>query len=627
MVRRAKLEDNRGHCLVLRLGLRGKDVSVESDLIEKLTVLNHIAETLNQAVDVHSVLGQTLEHLVKLMGLETGWIFLQDPAAQERWWGQGYVLAAHYNLPPALDLESAEAWERGCDCQDLCSRSCLTEAYNVMRCGRLGDAHGDRQGLAMHASAPLRSGDRILGILNVAGEEQSLFTPQALALLTNVGSQIGVALERARLFDLLQERRVHEQTMLLAFSSQLLGRPHLDDLMDYLVEQVPTMLQADACTLLLPNGQPGVVDVRAAGGWRADPVVEGRRITADEWTGPGLVMRTQKPLLVDDVSQDPSTRWMPDWLRAEGFRGHAGVPLIAGGHSIGVLLVSSRQPRTLDGNEMRLLRLLANQAAMAIEKARLHQEEVKGQGLERELAVAKQIQLSLLPQAAPVVPGWEFVAFYQPARSVGGDFYDFFMLPGDPGSLGLVIADVAGKGMPAALFMALGRTTVRTAALGGRSPSAALERANEWILNDSWTELFLTAFYAALDTRSGRLVYARAGHNPPLWLRAVTGESEELTASGIALGMFGGITLQERGIDIMPGDLLVLYTDGVTEAMDASGQPFGEERLRRLVTAQAGVGAQQALAAVVEAVEAHTGGVPLSDDITLLVVKRSVADG
>jgi sigma-B regulation protein RsbU (phosphoserine phosphatase) len=290
-------------------------------------------------------------------------------------------------------------------------------------------------------------------------------------------------------------------------------------------------------------------------------------------------------------------------------------------------MVSSRQPRTLDGNEMRLLSLLANQAAMAIEKARLHQEEVKGQVLERELAVAKQIQLSLLPQATPIVAGWEFAAFYRPARSVGGDFYDFFTLPGDPGSLGLVIADVAGKGMPAALFMALGRTTVRTAALGGRSPSAALERANEWILNDSWTELFLTAFYAALDIRSGRLVYARAGHNPPLLLRAASGEPEELTARGVALGMFGGITLKEREIGIMPGDLLLLYTDGVTEAMDASGQPFGEERLRTLLAAQAGVGAQEALEAVVEAVEACTSGVPLSDDMTLLVVKRSVAGG
>ena len=133
---------------------------------------------------------------------------------------------------------------------------------------------------------------------------------------------------------------------------------------------------------------------------------------------------------------------------------------------------------------------------------------------------------------------------------VGGDFYDFFELPGEPGQLGMVIADVTDKGVPAALFMALSRTLIRTTALSGRSPGAALSRANQLILRDSQTNTFVSTFYAALDTHGGKLAYANAGHNPPLWLQVATGELRELAARGIVLGLFYDIDLEEREISV-----------------------------------------------------------------------------
>lgn len=598
----------------------------ENGLIEKLTKLNYIAETLNRAVDVRGVLDDALAHLVKLMGLETGWIFVKDPTAQERWWGPGFVLAAHHNLPPALALDNAQAWERGCDCQEMCNEACLNQAHNEIRCGRLASVPGDRRGLAVHASAPLSSGDRILGILNVAGPDWASFSPEALALLTNVGTQIGVALERARLFDLTQERRIGEQAALLDFSNQLLSRLDLDELLDYLVKRVGRVLQADACALLLPDTEPGVLDFRAASGWRVDPVAQGYRVPADEQSGPGLAMGTQQPFQVQDFEEHNPTDWRPDWLPVEGFRGHAVVPLITEGRSVGSLMIDSRQPRLLDENEIRLLRLMANQAAIALEKVRLHHEEVKGHGLERELEVGQQIQLSLLPKAPPVVPGWEFSTFYQPARLVGGDFYDFFELPGEPRRLGIVIADVAGKGVPAALYMALCRTVIRTVALNGYSPVDVLTRANKLILNDSRSELFLTAFYATLDTHSGRLIYARAGHNPPLWWQAATGQVQALDVPGIVIGAFSEIELEERQIDMAPGDSLLFYTDGVTEAMDDHRREFGDERLRAIAAAQTNASAEELVETVVSAARAHSGDAPQSDDMTLIGVRRCPVD-
>jgi len=598
-------------------------MSSESDLIEKLTTLNHIAETLNQAADVKSVLNQALAELIKLMGLETGWIFLKDPAAPDDPEGGGYVLAAHHNLPPALTIDKADVWGTGCTCQGLQGKGELDKAYNQVHCSRLASVGGDRRGLVTHASTPLRSGDHVLGILNVAAPDWASFKPEALTLLTNVGNQIGVALERARLFDLVQERRIHEQAALLDFSSQLLGRLDLDELMRYLVEEVRQMLQADASALLLPDEEPGVLDFRAASGWHVDPVAERRQVSAEEGNGLALAMRTQRPFLEEDMGKSDLASSLPDWLRAEGFRGHAVVPLLAEGRSIGALVIDSRQPRRLDESELRLLRLMANQAAIAVEKARLHQQEVKGQGLEKELAIGQQIQLSLLPEIHPAVPGWEFATFYQAARLVGGDFYDFFDLPGEPDRLGLIIADVMGKGVPAALFMAVSSTVIRTTALDGHSPAATLMQANKLILRDSPSDLFLTAFYGVLDTRNGRLVYANAGHNRPLWLHAATGESEELVTHGTVLATFPEIELEECEIEMAPGDLLVFYTDGVTEAMNADHELFERERLQAAVAAKAQASPKELLEAVVDAVQAFTADAPQSDDMTLVAVKRN----
>jgi serine phosphatase RsbU (regulator of sigma subunit) len=601
-------------------------MSSDSVSIATLTSLNDIAETLNRAVDVRGMLDDTLARLVQLMGLETGWIFLTDDGEggtpAEPW----YMLAAHHNLPPALDPADSRVWDRGCDCQEQCNRGAMTRAYNEIRCSRLENVAGDRRGLAVHASTPLCSGDRVLGILNVAGPDWSHFSPEALALLTSVGNQLGVALERARLFDLLQERRVYEQAALLNFSTGLLGQVAIDDLLRYLVEEVKTMLRADACALLLPGESEDILEFRAASGWRVDPVAQGQRVPRGELSGPGLAMRTQRLLLTEDIQvQDPAP-WLPDWLRAEGFRGHAVAPLVADGRAVGALVIDARTPRLLDQHEIRLLRLMGAQAAIAIEKARLHVEELKGQALENELAVAREIQLSLLPKHLPSVPGWEFASFYEAARQVGGDFYDFFDLPGEPHRLGVVVADVAGKGVPAALLMALSRTVIRARAVGGEGPAAALAQANELIVAASESALFLTAFYGALDTESGRMVYARAGHNPPLWVRAEGSDVRELTAQGTVLGVFDEIDLEERAIDVAPGDFLVFYTDGVTEAMDEENRLFGETRLEELLAANHGASAGQVLQSVVDAVREHAGQVAQSDDLTLLVVKRRGED-
>ena len=566
------------------------------------------------------------------MGLETGWIFLKDPAATDQWWGPGYRLVASHNLPPALALDSPEAWARACDCQRLCDSGDLDRAYNEVVCKRTAEAPGDHRGITVHASAPLKSGEKTLGILNVAASNWASFTPAALTLLTNVGNQMGIALERARLFDLQLERRVREQAALLEFSNQALGQLRFEVLMGYLATAVKELLLADACALFLVSEAPGELEFTAAAGWRTDPVSAGRRVPADMPNGLGIVMQTLEPHLVEDLLEDPIAPWAPDWLLEEGFRGHAVVPLVVEGDPIGALMINTREPRLIQENDLHFMQLMANQAAMAIQNVKLHEEEIRRKELEANLSVARTIQLSMLPKSQPQITGWEIAVYYRAAQQVGGDFFDFFEVPEETasphgGSLGMVIADVADKGVPAALYMALSRTLIRTTGLSGRTPAAAMMRANELMLKDSQAEIFLSAFFAILDPRNGRLRYANAGHNRPLWRHVATTEIETLGGKGTVLGVMEDIELEDRQIMIDPGDVLVFYTDGISEALDARGGVFGVDRVSDALRRSSGTRAEDVLNEIVSRIETFVGDTPQSDDLTLFVVRRNLEGG
>jgi serine phosphatase RsbU (regulator of sigma subunit) len=588
--------------------------------IEDLKILNKIAETLNQATDVQSALQSALAQLASLIPAKTGWITLIDHTPLGQAGEKQFTLSSHHNLPPGLAPDKREVWEGTCKCQDLCRQGKLARAYNEIHCSRLEAATGDKRGLTVHASVPLMSGDRKIGILNVAARDWSSFDARSLSLLQMVGNQIGVAVERAQLFDLLRERRINEQATVLDFSSQLLGRLSLTDLTDHLVSEVQKLLVADACSLLLREGGDQGLRFAATSGWRSDP--SQHTIPLDTSSGPGWVMQHREPLLIEDLQVTNLTSWSPEWVRAEGFRGHAVFPLVVDTRAIGVLVLNDREPRILDADDRRFLQLMANQAAIAIENARLHEEEVARQRMEDELEIGRKIQLGLLPDSNPNVPGYEFGVLYQAAQQVGGDFYDYCWVPGEDDVLGLLIGDVSGKGVPAALFMAMCRTAVRAAALSGRSPAETLTAANTWIEKDNREGFFLSAICASLDPESGSLLYANAGHNRPLLIRTENGEIEELRARGIILGVMESVEIEEERIELRGGDALVFYTDGITEAFNAAGEPFGIERLSAVLASNTEASAQELATAVEDALRRFTGAEPQADDFTLVALKR-----
>jgi serine phosphatase RsbU (regulator of sigma subunit) len=265
---------------------------------------------------------------------------------------------------------------------------------------------------------------------------------------------------------------------------------------------------------------------------------------------------------------------------------------------------------------------LASQIGSSFYRAQVNLETLAAHKMTQELELAGRIQARFLPRRVPDVPGWDIAAALNPARQTSGDFYDF--IPLDGGCLGLVVADVADKGTGAALYMALSCTLIRTFALQHpTAPDETLRAANERLLIDAGSDQFVTAFYGVLDPRSGVLTYANAGHNPACVLYAGSnGAVEMLGKTGVPLGLFEDMRWTQGRATVAPEGVLLLYTDGVSEAQNASREEFGMARLLDATRANLGRSAQDIQAAIMRAVTAFVGDAPQFDDLTLVVAVR-----
>lgn len=292
----------------------------------------------------------------------------------------------------------------------------------------------------------------------------------------------------------------------------------------------------------------------------------------------------------------------------------------------GIYLALSRwHPSGADevGRLLVALQTLAATIASAQVRAREYAQTLNYQRTLQELDLAGQIQQSFLPASLPVFPGWQISAVLKPAQQASGDFYDVIPLPA--GRLGLVVADVADKGMGAALFMALTRTLLRTYILDAKTPAETLRATNQRILTDTSSEQFVTAFVAVLDTATGELVYASAGHNPPLALSCAEPVSAALlNRTGIPLGIYENITWEEGRLFLGVGQPLVCYTDGVTDAQNLQGESYGLEMLEKTVCDHVGDAAGEIQRALLASVEDYCAGAAQFDDMTLLVIKREM---
>jgi phosphoserine phosphatase RsbU/P len=327
----------------------------------------------------------------------------------------------------------------------------------------------------------------------------------------------------------------------------------------------------------------------------------------------GWVTKTGEPVIVPNVHEDP--RYC---ITRETTASELVVPLFSGRQVIGAFNMESDQLDAYSPLDLEMVRAFANQAALSITRARLYRETIAKNRIEDQLQVARDIQKSFLPRIPPAYPGFDFDAINISSEQVGGDYFDFISIVDH--QLGITIADVSGKGLPASLIMASYRASLIAEIRNNYAIRTIMRKVNNLIFESVERGNFVTAVYGVLDTKNRIFTFSNAGHNPPFILRK-SGEVESLTDGGLILGIVPDRQYQERPVYFGPGDIMVMYTDGVTDTENDKGEQFEIERLVELVKKNRRLPAKEIRAKVFDAIERFRHVDYQPDDLTLVVVK------
>jgi sigma-B regulation protein RsbU (phosphoserine phosphatase) len=327
----------------------------------------------------------------------------------------------------------------------------------------------------------------------------------------------------------------------------------------------------------------------------------------------GHVAVTGQPYVSHDVRNNP--RYINARPRTNS---EMVAPIVSNNEVIGVFDLESDELNAYSNDDLEVLMLLASQVAIIIEKVMLHDQLIEKQRLETQLEVARQVQLELLPPRDPELEGFDISAYNFPTEEVSGDYYDWVRIYDD--QIGIVIADVSGKGVPAALLMAFLRASLRAATHIGYAPHISMTKVNYLLWESIERNQFVTAFYGILDATNRTIAYSNAGHNPALLMDA-DGTARFEERGGVPLGMFRDTRYYEYFETIEPGQLLVLYTDGVTEAMNSTGEEYGRDRLVEAVRKFRQLTAREMIDSIHRDVIDWTEGRGAHDDVTFFVIK------
>lgn len=332
----------------------------------------------------------------------------------------------------------------------------------------------------------------------------------------------------------------------------------------------------------------------------------------------GWMMKNKKPLIIDDLDSDDRFRTLES--EENPIRTLLSVPLMLKGRIIGALNVFNKHGgNKFSEPDKRLLCIISTQSAQVIENARLYEEEQSLMRIQEEMKIAYNIQMGLLPKGAPIIEGYDLAGKSLPAKSVGGDYFDLIRL-GD-GRLFFCLGDISGKGMPAALLMSNMLATLRGQNLDLTTPRSIMNHSNEHMFRNTDPERFSTLFLGVLDPENAELIYSNAGHNLPFIVNE-TGSVKRLETGNIVLGAIEDVTYTEDSIKLEKGDTLLIFSDGISEAINPNEEEFGEDPLPALVKANRESSATSLIDTIIEEVIKHAGKAPQRDDMTIVVIKR-----
>lgn len=483
----------------------------------------------------------------------------------------------------------------------------------------------DACGPIQHADVPIRLEDQLLGRIIVrrpgsrgdspAPPQSAAATapPPALRLLHLMANIIARRWNRQKLL----RSRIAELATMYRLTAEFTGRRDLQSVLDLVARTVVDLLGAKACAIRLLNEERTELVIKAVVGLSPHYLGKGPILLAQSEID-RQVVEEGRTIYVADMHGDPRVLY-PDEAGQEGIVSGLCAPLAYKGRCEGVIRVYTGQRHEFDWYERSLLQAIAAQAAAAIVNARLYQEAVRAANLRRHLNMAAEVQRRMIPAAAPNLPGFDIHAVYEPCFELGGDFYDFHPFAMD--NLGVVVCDVVGKGVRASLLMASIRASLRAHASNIYDMSEVLAKVNRDLCADGAISDFATLFYGVIDGPRRRFTYANAGHTPPLLIRA--GQCSHLTTGGGVLGIEPRFTWRHETMAFAAGDVLLIYTDGLTEALNFQDESFGQARVERagLAAVAQGYNAAGIARHVLWEMRRFTGLQTRLDDLTLIAIK------
>lgn len=474
------------------------------------------------------------------------------------------------------------------------------------------DVKGARTPFRSALVIPLLRRGEPFGAIECLDKRGGDFTDADFDRLEVAAESVAFALDYALLYQEI-ERRALEKEVLLDITRALASPFDLEEVIEEIFKSLRQVVDYDAAAIYLVQRGTGVLEMVSEHGYpmgseHAFELQMGQGIV-------GWVAKTGESVIVPDVSTDKRYVAARPQTRSE-----IATPLMLQGRVFGVFNLESEHVDAYHEGHLEMLAAFAAQAAVAVERARSARDLMERRRLEKELAIAREIQRSFLPAGAPSIPGFDLAGTSITHDEVGGDYFDF--IPVSETRLGLAVADVSGKGIPAALLMAGFRMSLLAEIRNEFAIRAVMRKANSLLHESTERDKFVTAFYGVLDWRNSILIFSNAGHNPPLVMHR-DGTTEHLLDGGLALGVLPDSSYEERPIALREGDVLVFYTDGVSEAENENGEQFGEERLEQVARENADRPAADLLAAIVNAVVVWTGERGPSDDLTLIVVRKT----
>jgi sigma-B regulation protein RsbU (phosphoserine phosphatase) len=459
-------------------------------------------------------------------------------------------------------------------------------------------------------AVPLIAKNRLIGVMDLESEQPGYFKPEHLRLLTLTASRIAQAIENARLYTRVS-RQAETLTVLNEIATELASILDVDPLLAKVGQLLRRLINYQMFSIMLLDDKGETLITRYA--WRFGHADAPMRKISVTMGLVGAAVREWRPINVPDVSKDP--RYIP--MNPET-RSELVVPLFYKGRSIGVLDLEHTRIGFFNEDHVRVMSTMAAQIAIAIENARLYQAvKRQEQQLERDIAMAREVQLRLLPTAPPVHKHAEFAVNFLPARAIGGDLYDFVEY--SPHQTAIVMGDVSGKAAPAALFAALVSGIMRSEATQRPSPAAMLTILNDALQERRLDSQYVVMLFALWNDENMTLQIANSGAVQPFFCRS--GESSPIKAEGFPLGLFPGVIYEEFNIATQPGDVIILVSDGILDAENEKGDMYGDERLSRLLCSLRDKPAAQIASAIMADVTEFQGSQTRFDDETIIVLR------